>query len=533
MALGASLHGFELYSGKRSILSSISTTTETSAPNAETGPTGGLRRAGSGVKWKLVGSVAERILNVVSLAIMARLVAKSDFGLVSLAGVAYSLVGMLRDLGISEAIARSRDDSVKFINTCFWVRFGVGVFLYAVLGMIAIPFSWFYGRDILVPMLMAMGSAYILDALPTIQEAILVREFRMREVVFSKLASLLFGVAVGWIAALSGLGAWALIASALATTASSAVFLWFFVSWRPQLMIDRDRVGHLLHFGGNLTATQFLGWFTESFSTAALARIVNDEKVGIFRIAYVVGKWPDSLLGSVLGGGMAVSSFAKIEHQQDRMRESLVLVSSVIYLTGLGIATVILMLADPLVLVIYGPHWHDVAPFARWITVGGAALMMRQTLRHWLIASGHAGALRANQVRTAIVSIALTIFGSYFGLIGITISSAFACVFEAVMLWASNVERTQLGLVDWLRAFWRPFAVNGLVALAIIPVNVGLSAELWAIGHLALGLTVAGIVWGFGAMFLMPKEIDFFMSTMFRRKGESVEVKNGVETSDS
>ncbi len=515
------------------ILSTISSTTETPPPNEETGPTGGLRRAGSGVKWKLVGSVAERVLNIVSLAIMARLVAKSDFGLVSLAGVAYGLVGMLRDLGVSEAIIRSRDDTVGFVNTCFWVRFGVGVFLYAVLGMIAIPFSWFYDRDILVPMLMTMGSAYILDALPTIQEAILVREFRMREVVFTKLASLVFGVVVGWIAALWGLGAWALIASALATTASSAIFLWPFVSWRPRLMIDRDRVGHLLHFGGNLTATQFLGWFTESFSTAALARIVPDEKVGIFRIAYVVGKWPDSLLGSVLGGGMAVASFAKIEHQQDRMRESLVLVTSVIYLAGLGIATVILMLADPLVLVIYGPSWHDVAPFARWITLGGAALMMRQTLRHWLIASGHASALRANQVRTAIFSIGLTIVGSYFGLIGITITSALACVFEAVMLWVSNAERTELGLVDWLRAFWRPLSVNGFVAAAILPVNLWLSPEMWAIGHLALGLVVAGVTWALGALLLMPGEIDFFMSTMFGKKRDPIEVKNSVDNSGS
>jgi PST family polysaccharide transporter len=515
------------------ILSTISSTTENPSPEEETGPTGGLRRAGSGVKWKLVGSVAERILNVVSLAIMARLVAKSDFGLVSLAGVAYGLVGMLRDLGISEAIIRSRDDSTGFINTCFWVRFGVGVFLYAVLGILAIPFSWFYDRDILIPMLMTMGSAYILDALPTVQEALLVREFRMREVVITKLASLFFGVTVGWIAALSGWGAWALIASALATTASSALFLWPYVSWRPRWMIDRDRVGHLLHFGGNLTATQFLGWFTESFSIAVLARIVADEKVGVFRIAYVVGKWPDSLLGSVLGGGMAVSSFAKIEHQQDRMRESLVLVTNVIYLAGLGITTVILMLADPLVNVIYGSQWHDVAPIARWITVGGSALMMRQTLRHWLIASGHASALRANQVRTAIVSIALTMVGANFGLIGITITSALACVFEAVMLWVSNASRTQLGLVDWLAAFWRPFAVNGLLAAAVLPVNLWLSSGMWAIGHLGLGLAVAGVTWGLGAISLMPNEIDFFMSTMFGRKRDFVEAKNSVESGET
>jgi O-antigen/teichoic acid export membrane protein len=491
----------------------------TEASTAEAAaPSGGLRRAGSGVKWKLVGSIAERLLNIVSLAIMARMVAKGDFGLVAIANVAYSLVGMLRDLGVQEAIIRSRDATPAFINTCFWVRLSVGVFLYAVLGFIAIPFAWFFNRDILVPMLMTLGTAYILDALPTIQEALLVRDFRMKQVAFTRVASVIFGVLIGWWAAFAGWGAWALIANVLATTASAAVFLFPLVSWRPAVMLDRDRVGHLLHFGGNLTATQFLGWFTESFSTAVLARIVPNSEVGIFRIAYVVGKWPDSLLGSVLGGGMAVSSFAKIEHQVDRMRDGLVKVTSVIYLAGLGVTVVILMLANPLVLSIYGPQWADVASVAPWIALGGAALMMRQTLRHWLIASGLSAVLTKNQIRTAIVSILLTIFGAWYGLMGITITSTLACIFEAVMLWYSNVERTGLDLRGWIRAFWRPFAVNLGVCVALFPVNIWLAPGLWPIVHLGLGLAVAGIAWILGAILLMPADIEFFTSTMFGKK---------------
>ena len=66
-----------------------------------------LRRAGKSIQWKVVGSFAERVLNIVSLAIMARLVTKADYGLVGLAQIAFGLVGMLRDLGLSEAIIRA------------------------------------------------------------------------------------------------------------------------------------------------------------------------------------------------------------------------------------------------------------------------------------------------------------------------------------------------------------------------------------------------------------------------------------------
>ena len=159
--------------------------------------------------------------------------------------------------------------------------------------------------------------------IPTIQESILIREFRLGPATLARVGSLCFGLMVGIWAAWQGWGAWALIINAVAATCCSALILAPFTRWWPGISVNRKDLRHLVHFGGDLTVTQLFGWFTESFGIAVLGRIVSDDRVGIFRIASVIGRWPDSLLGSVLGRGLAVSFFAKVQSDPEMMRGAL------------------------------------------------------------------------------------------------------------------------------------------------------------------------------------------------------------------
>lgn len=498
---------------------------------------GNLRRAGRSVQWKVMGSAAERVLNILSLAVMARLVTKAEYGIVGIATIAYALVGMMRDLGLSEAIIRSPKSSRPFLNTCFWVRMSVGVGLYLILVIVAAPFAWAYERPVLFPMLLVMGSTYVLDALPTVQESILIREFRVGAATFARVGSLLIGLLCGIWAAWNGWGAWSLIVNIVAATCSSILLLAPFTHWWPGFAIERTEIKHLVRFGGNLTITQLFGWFTESFGVAVLGRIAADEVVGIFRIASVIGRWPDSLLASVLGRGLAVSFFAKVQGDEEGMRVALRRATNILYLFGLTLAALILVMAPSLILVVYGPQWNEVVPYARMIVVGGTALMIRQTLRYWLIASGWSGALSRNQVFTACVAVPVILIGAWYGLFGVTIGTTVACVAESVFLWIANRDRTGMARGGWLVAYWRPITISIIAGTGLwlfsqsfqwwgSPVVHGLAMgslkdliappQLQAFAdwfvpfvQLSLGMVVGGIVWLAATYWLMPEELGF------------------------
>ena len=500
-------------------------------------PNSNLRQAGKSIQWKVIGSVAERVLNLLSVSIMARLVTPSDVGLVSIATIGFGLVGMMRDLGLSEAIIRAQEATPRFLNTCFWVRMGVGLALYALLAIVAAPFAWAYQQPILLPMLLVMGTTYMLDALPTVQEAILIREFRLGPATLARVGSLLLGLLVAIWAAWSGWGAWALIVNAVAATGFSILFLAPFTHWWPGVSINRKDVPHLIHFGGALTLTQLFGWFTESFGTAVLGLVASTDRVGIFRFASVIGRWPDSLLGSIMGRGLAVSFFAKVQGDPESMRIALIRATNVLYLFGMTLSALILVLGKPLVLVVYGQRWENAVPFAQLIVIGGTALMIRQTLRYWLIASGHSGTLSRNQFFTAVVAVPMILLGAWYGLLGVTIATTLACIVESVLLWIGNRDRTKLPRGGWIVAFWRPIAVSLMVGasllvfnqlfptwgepffrsianLTLAPLLTPKAFDLFLTGfipfsHLGAGMMLAGLIWLAAAYSLMPGEMDF------------------------
>ena len=207
------------------------------------------------------------------------------------------------------------------------------------------------------------------------------------------------------------------------------------------------------------------------------------------------------------------------------------------YLFGLTLAALILVLTKPLILVVYGPQWEDVVPYARMIVLGGTALMIRQTLRHWLIASGHSSTLSRNQIVTAAIAVPMILFGAWYGLIGVTVGTTLACVVESALLWIGNRERTHLPRGGWFITFWRPISVSVIVGAGLVLLNrvfpIGIEPIVRMVGdvlfrpyltsegfesvmtwfvpfaHLSIGLTVAGLIWIVAVYVLMPGEIEF------------------------
>lgn len=428
----------------------------------------GVREAGHGVRWKLVGSSAERILNFAALPLLLRLVDRQAWGLVALATVVYSLVGLLRDLGVSQEILRNPDTSSRFVSTCFWIRLTIGGALYLLLATFAYPVARISGHPEIVPVLLVMGTALFLDALPSIQQAVLIRDLRIRPAMQIRVVCVTAGVGVSLVMAYWSFDEWALVGGGLVATVASAALLWFACSWRPTFELDRLALGGIVRSGSHLTGAQVLGWFTENFAVFALGVAGMDKQtLGYFSRAFVVGKWPDSLLGSVVGGGLATSFFAKLQHDPPKLREALHRATGLMYLVGLPMGVVLIVLTEDFWSVVAGPRWSPAVTPCRIIAVGGTCLMLRQTLRHWLIAAGAPSILMRTQFVVAACSVALTLAGLWYGMVGVAVATSVSCLLEFGLLWSLSRSLTHAGLSEWLRLYWRPIACAAILAVAL------------------------------------------------------------------
>lgn len=508
-------------------------TSTQSAPLADGPVRPGVREAGSSVRWKLVGSVTERLVNLVSVVLLMHLVDRAEWGLVALAVPIYTLVGMLRDIGVTQAIIQSPKATADFISTCFWLRFVVGVALYLILALIAWPAALLLHAPRLFGILLLLGAVLVVDTVPSVQQAILIRELRVAPAMLVRSVSLMLGVAVAVALAIAGAGAWALVVNAVVATVSSGVLFLFLTQWRPTLRFDRNELPRMVRWGGNLTGTQFLGWFTEHFSifTMGVFHAVAiafgwvqpgmpkprgipgypDIILGYYSRAYVMGKWPDSLLGSIVGGGLATSFFAKIQDAPDLMRDALHRATRLMYLAASPVSVVILVVTDDFVKVVGGPTWEGAVLPCRIIAVGGTCLMLRQTLRHWLIAAGHPSILLRNQVIVAAVSVAMTLVAVWFGMVWVALAASLACATEFVLLWTMSRHLTRTGLAQWFQMYWQPLACAVFMGAAMLLVHSQIHhwSLIWP--RLLINLLAGVGVWLATARWLCPHDLTLLV----------------------
>src|SRR5919106_3583985 len=86
-----------------------------------------------GFIWNFSAYFLGKIVVLITTSILARLLAKSDFGLVAVAVVAINYLSVLKDLGLGVALIQRKGDVLEAANTVFTINLILGVLLSAII----------------------------------------------------------------------------------------------------------------------------------------------------------------------------------------------------------------------------------------------------------------------------------------------------------------------------------------------------------------------------------------------------------------
>lgn len=167
-----------------------------------------------GVKWSTLSTIANMLLQLFFMAIMARLLAPSAFGLVAIAMVTLRFAGYFAQMGIGPALVQKLSKSlisVQHFSFCFsgsycvWCSF-----------ILAPTIGKWMGSDQLEDVIQVLAGSFILTGLSTVPIYLLRRELRFKALAFVESTSYLLGYGTcGVVLAPNGAGVWSLVGAAL------------------------------------------------------------------------------------------------------------------------------------------------------------------------------------------------------------------------------------------------------------------------------------------------------------------------------
>lgn len=437
------------------------------------------------------------LLQFGSMVILARLLSPEDFGLVAMVTAVIGLADLVRDFGLSSAAIQSKTLAPEERSNLFWANLAFGAASTAVIILCAPLIQLMYGEDGLIPIVVGLAWVFLISGANTQFRADLTRSMRYSKIAMADVASQVAGIAVAVVMALLGFGLWAIVAQQLTVALVSLIVNMVSTRWLPGLPKRAVSLRRFFSFGSHLFATQTLTYFTKNVDNVVLGIYAGPAALGLYSRAYQLLMTPLNQINAPMTG-VALPVLSRLQDDEERFTHYLTQAQFVACYITASLFAVGAGLADPLVLLLFGPAWVEVGPIFAVLAVGGIFRSIQQIAYWTYLAKGKTAAQLRMIAVTRPIMILIIVAGVPWGPIGVAVGHSVAYFLFWIVSMVHVGKVTGIDSHRLMRNALRPVllvcAPAGIVAWAItlIPLPAwasclaGLSAAALFIALVAL-----------------------------------------------
>ena len=291
-----------------------------------------------------------------------------EVGLFSIALAAAMLVSVFQDFGITRYIAGEPELGPDKVRTCFSVSLVVALALgLGILGL-AWPIAAFYGDERLASVVAVIAASYLLVPFGIVPAALLQRQMDFQRLFVVNSGSILAMGATAITLAASGWSALSLSWAVVAQAGAKAVLGIALSGCRPPWPLTFTGSGPVLQFGSKMMALYAVAAVGSRSPDLIVGRVVGIAATGLFSRATSLAHQLVTLLTGAVGA-VFYPAFARLRDRGDDLAPPYLRVTAgFTAVTWPGLAF-LAAAALPVVLLLYGQTWAEVAPLLALIAI--------------------------------------------------------------------------------------------------------------------------------------------------------------------
>jgi O-antigen/teichoic acid export membrane protein len=322
----------------------------------------------------IFGEISKKILNLISLVVLARLITPGEFGLIELALVYTSFFTFLSDLGLSTAIIQRSNTSKVQLNTIYVINIAVGILLYLLVYTLSFNLSHLHDNADLERVVSILGLVFIVQSFKLVHYALLRKSHNFKSIQYSQVISIFISLVVGILLAYFNHGYWSLVAMILIQNIIETLLMIHFSKWRFSFDLDFSKTRSHLSFGYNLSIASLANYFSKKIDKVIIAD-AGIVEVGLYSKAYkIMTMILPVIRATVIQVG--ISTICALDDHKNKalVYKKIVLSASLImYPIGVLITTNAELLVD----ILLGGQWSEIVEY---IKVFGYMLFLQPLL---------------------------------------------------------------------------------------------------------------------------------------------------------
>lgn len=298
------------------------------------------------------------IVNIGTMAYLARTLDTSDFGLVAISGTLISFIQLFGISGISEyAIFYNGNDQKKVLNSAFWLNLWLTIGIISVCILI-MPFwaSWY--SDIRIKWIVALLLiGFFFTSIGSIPVAIFRKELNYGPLItiqtvfgtISQLSTVLF--------AALGFGVYSLALPAALVVPFMSITLFWKSGFRPTRNNQNRRYWKdIFSYTKHIIGARILNKLANEGDTLLVGKFLGMEALGIYDIAFKLANIINSHLLPIVTN-IALPVFSKASKEISKVRSGYLQITKVLAFIFFPIHSLMILAAPDIINILYGDKW--------------------------------------------------------------------------------------------------------------------------------------------------------------------------------
>lgn len=244
------------------------------------------KRSYSAVRWTTTAAISRAVLQLVQIAVLARLLAPEEYGLMAIVGVVLSFAALFADFGLNSAYVQRQEVSDTQRSSLFWVNIIFSLTVTLIIVLLSPLIANLFDDSRLTPLLMLSSASVFGNALGQQIRMTAEKSLNFRPIALIEISAMLLGFISAIAAALSGMGVYSLVLGSLINAFCSSLLAWSFISygWRPHPRISLNEVKPFFGFGGAMIGNNMVNQLNMNLDVIFGGKLFNYTELGLYSV---------------------------------------------------------------------------------------------------------------------------------------------------------------------------------------------------------------------------------------------------------
>lgn len=454
------------------------------------------KKAINGAKWTTISTIVNTILQFGQIAVLARLLEPSAFGIVSVSTLVLNFLGIFAHFGFSNSIIYKQETDRGVLSTIYYLNIMIGILMFALIYLTAPLLVHYYNEPRIADVLRISAFYFPIVFFGQIYNILLEKELKFKSLALTDIVSSIIGTTVTVFLAYEGLQAKSLVYGLLVSQSIKMVSLNLIGKqfFSPIMYFNLKRIKEHLVFGMYNIGDSLLNFANSNMDTIMIGGLLGVKQLGYYTIALQIAVYPIARLCPIIVQ-IAYPIMAKIKDNLEQLKGAYLKILDFIAYCNIPLLTGLYLMAANVIPMIYGPGWEATIPLIKIFVFMGVFTCLVFPLSTVAYSTGKPNLLFYLNLATLIIKFpTIYIMAKYYGITGIAVGFLITSFISLIL----NFFMLQHMVGTFMKAFLKDISKPILFSFIMAAVILMYKHFIGDIGlvHTLLQIAIGGMVYG-------------------------------------